>query len=125
VLKQRIAYLNSSASTTTTVPSGGAPIVFSGLSRQEPFRIPASSPWRSKAPACGTCVAARPGVLDTPRPLASLPADLCHTCPVCGHELAVIVADLPKGRLTQCASCGELDYRRKAVRPVSVLPGQS
>ncbi|MGD9903273.1 MAG: hypothetical protein AB7U83_07365 [Vicinamibacterales bacterium] len=55
------------------------------------------------------------GVLDTPRPLASLPADLLHTCPVCGHEMAVMVADLPKGRLTQCASCGELDYRRKVV----------
>ena len=26
-----------------------------------------------------------------------------------------MVADLPKGRLTQCASCGELDYRRKAL----------
>jgi transcription elongation factor Elf1 len=55
------------------------------------------------------------GVLDTPRPLASLPADLLHACPVCGHEMAVMVADLPKGRLTQCASCGELDYRRKAA----------
>ncbi len=54
-------------------------------------------------------------VLDTPRPLASLPADLLHTCPVCGHEMAVMVADLPKGRLTQCASCGELDYRRKVL----------
>jgi transcription elongation factor Elf1 len=64
-------------------------------------------------------------VLDTPRPLASLPADLSHTCPACGHEMAVMVADLPKGRLTQCASCGELDYRRKAVQMVSVLPGQA
>ena len=26
-----------------------------------------------------------------------------------------MVADLPKGRLTQCASCGELDYRRKVL----------
>jgi hypothetical protein len=35
--------------------------------------------------------------------------------------MAVMVADLPKGRLTQCASCGELDYRRKvlAVQPRS------
>jgi transcription elongation factor Elf1 len=53
-----------------------------------------------------------------------MPADLLHTCPVCGHEMAVMVADLPKGRLTQCASCGELDYRRKglvanAPRPVA------
>jgi hypothetical protein len=29
--------------------------------------------------------------------------------------MAVMVADLPKGRLTQCASCGELDYRRKVL----------
>ena len=57
-------------------------------------------------------------MLDTPRPLASLPADLLHTCPVCGHEMAVMVADLPKGRLTQCASCGELDYRRKVLAAV-------
>jgi transcription elongation factor Elf1 len=53
-----------------------------------------------------------------------MPADLLHTCPVCGHEMAVMVADLPKGRLTQCASCGELDYRRKVLvahppRPVA------
>ena len=41
-----------------------------------------------------------------------MPADLLHTCPVCGHEMAVMVAETPKGRLTQCASCGELDYRR-------------
>ena len=36
--------------------------------------------------------------------------------------MAVMVADLPKGRLTQCASCGELDYRRKvlAVAPPSL-----
>jgi transcription elongation factor Elf1 len=66
------------------------------------------------------CVAPAPSVLDTPRPLASLPADLLHTCPVCGHEMAVMVADLPKGRLTQCASCGELDYRRKATVSASV-----
>ena len=70
-------------------------------------------------------VALRPDVLDTPRPLASLPADLLHTCPVCGHELAVMVAETPKGRLTQCASCGELDYRRGAVFAKSTPPGQS
>lgn len=47
-----------------------------------------------------------------------MPADLLHTCPVCGHAMAVMVADTPKGRLTQCASCGELDYRRHStVRP--------
>ena len=63
----------------------------------------------------GTSIAICAVVLDTPRPLASLPADLLHTCPVCGHEMAVMVADLPKGRLTQCASCGELDYRRKVL----------
>ena len=54
-----------------------------------------------------------------------MPADLLHTCPVCGHEMAVMVADLPKGRLTQCASCGELDYRRKildATRSAGSLP---
>jgi len=40
--------------------------------------------------------------------------------------MAVMVAELPKGRLTQCASCGELDYRRKAAaQPVSVLPGRA
>ena len=36
-----------------------------------------------------------------------------------------MVADLPKGRLTQCASCGELDYRRKAAMPVAVMPSES
>ncbi len=61
-------------------------------------------------------------VLDTPRPLSSLPADLLHSCPVCGHEMAVMVADLPKGRLTQCASCGELDYRRKVLAVAPPLP---
>lgn len=65
------------------------------------------------------------GVLDTQRPLASLPADLLHTCPVCGHDLAVMVADLPKGRLTQCASCGELDYRRKTAVTVSARTTES
>jgi len=78
-----------------------------------------------KASATGTCVAAVPAVLDTPRPLASLPADLLHACPVCGHEMAVMVADLPKGRLTQCASCGELDYRRKALMAPPTRPGSA
>jgi len=78
-----------------------------------------------KASATGTCVAAVPGVLDTPRPLASLPADLLHACPVCGHEMAVMVADLPKGRLTQCASCGELDYRRKVLMAPPTRPGSA
>ena len=78
-----------------------------------------------KASATGTCVAAVPGVLDTPRPLASLPADLLHTCPVCGHEMAVMVADLPKGRLTQCAGCGELDYLRKALLARPTRPGSA
>ena len=64
-------------------------------------------------------------MLDTPRPLAALPADLLHACPVCGHEMAVVVAVTPKGRLTQCASCGELDYRRYAVLAKPTLPGQS
>lgn len=74
----------------------------------------------------GTRVAPLHDVLDTPRPLAAMPADLLHTCPVCGHEMAVMVAETPKGRLTQCASCGELDYRRGpvlAARPA--LPGRS
>lgn len=64
-------------------------------------------------------------MLDTPRPLSSLPADLLHTCPVCGHEMAVMVADLPKGRLTQCASCGELDYRRTAPPPQHTPPARA
>lgn len=70
----------------------------------------------------GTRIAPFLAVLDTPRPLASLPADLLHTCPVCGHEMAVMVADLPKGRLTQCASCGELDYRRKVLAVTQPRP---
>jgi hypothetical protein len=70
----------------------------------------------------GTRIAPFLAVLDTPRPLASLPADLLHTCPVCGHEMAVMVADLPKGRLTQCASCGELDYRRKVLAATQPRP---
>ena len=78
-----------------------------------------------RPPAYGTWVATLVGVLDTQRPLASLPADLLHTCPVCGHDMAVMVADLPKGRLTQCASCGELDYRRKAVMPVAARTTES
>jgi hypothetical protein len=62
-------------------------------------------------------------VLDTPKPLSSMPADLLHTCPVCGHAMAVMVADTPKGRLTQCASCGELDYRRHStLRPPPGIP---
>lgn len=65
------------------------------------------------------------GVLDTPRPLSAMPADLLHTCPVCGHGMAVMVADTPKGRLTQCASCGELDYRRTTPVPAAQLPGRS
>ena len=78
-------------------------------------------------PACGTSFAFDVGVLDTPRPLASLPANLAHTCPVCGHGMAVMVAETPKGRLTQCASCGELDYRRTPllVTPPPTLPGRS
>lgn len=64
-------------------------------------------------------------VLDTPRPLAALPADLLHTCPVCGHEMAVMVAETPKGRLTQCARCGELDYRRGALPAKLTPPGRS
>jgi transcription elongation factor Elf1 len=66
-------------------------------------------------------------VLDTPRPLASLPANLAHTCPVCGHGLAVMVAETPKGQLTQCASCGELDYRRAPLLGTAppALPGRS
>jgi hypothetical protein len=75
--------------------------------------------------ATGIRVAAAIDVLDTPRPLASLPADLTHTCPVCGHGMAVMVAETPKGRLTQCASCGELDYRRAAVLAKPTLPAQS
>jgi len=71
------------------------------------------------------CVAQPQGVLDTPRPLASMPADLLHTCPVCGHEMAVMVAETPKGRLTQCASCGELDYRRSPLLAKATLPGRS
>ena len=71
------------------------------------------------------CVAQPQGVLDTPRPLASMPADLLHTCPVCGHEMAVMVAETPKGRLTQCASCGELDYRRSALLVKATPPGRS
>ncbi len=55
-----------------------------------------------------------------------MPADLLHTCPVCGHEMAVMVAETPKGRLTQCASCGELDYRRGPVLAAKpALPGRS
>lgn len=64
-------------------------------------------------------------MLDTPRPLAALPADLLHPCPVCGHGMAVMVADTPKGRLTQCASCGELDYRRHVKAAPPQLPGRS
>ncbi|MEZ5292269.1 MAG: hypothetical protein R2745_14410 [Vicinamibacterales bacterium] len=65
-------------------------------------------------------------MLDTPRPLASMPADLLHQCPVCGHGMAVMVAETPKGRLTQCASCGELDYRRHVVlQQAPQLPGRS
>lgn len=36
-----------------------------------------------------------------------------------------MVADLPKGRLTQCASCGELDYRRKVVAAPPTPPGRA
>ncbi len=54
-----------------------------------------------------------------------MPANLVHTCPVCGHEMAVMVAETPKGRLTQCASCGELDYRRTAMAAPPTLPGRS
>lgn len=71
------------------------------------------------------CVAQPPGVLDTPRPLASMPADLLHTCPVCGHEMAVMVAETPKGRLTQCARCGELDYQRGTLLAKATPPGRS
>jgi hypothetical protein len=39
--------------------------------------------------------------------------------------MAVMVADLPKGRLTQCASCGELDYRRKALPALTPRPAPS
>jgi hypothetical protein len=82
-------------------------------------------PLEASPSARGTSVADPAGVLDIPRPLASLPADLLHTCPVCGHEMAVMVADLPKGRLTQCASCGELDYRRKASAAPAVTPARA
>lgn len=75
-------------------------------------------------PVRGTRVADSLGVLDTPRPLASLPANLLHTCPVCGHDMAVMVAETPKGRLTQCASCGELDYRR-TLATAATPPGRS
>lgn len=54
-----------------------------------------------------------------------MPADLLHTCPVCGHGMAVMVADTPKGRLTQCASCGELDYRRNVIVAAPQLAGRS
>ena len=76
-------------------------------------------------PHVGTRVAPSRVVLDTPRPLASLPANLAHTCPVCGHGMAVMVAETPKGRLTQCASCGELDYRRTVLAPLPAPPGRS
>lgn len=36
-----------------------------------------------------------------------------------------MVADLPKGRLTQCASCGELDYRRKVAQATGMLPARA
>lgn len=36
-----------------------------------------------------------------------------------------MVAETPKGRLTQCASCGELDYRRTVLAPPPTLPGRS
>jgi len=54
-----------------------------------------------------------------------MPADLLHSCPVCGHEAAVMVAVTPKGRLTQCASCGELDYRRDPLMAKPTAPGRS
>jgi transcription elongation factor Elf1 len=54
-----------------------------------------------------------------------MPANLAHTCPVCGHEMAVMVAETPKGRLTQCASCGELDYRRTALAQPPLRPARS
>ena len=78
-------------------------------------------------PTRGMSIAFYVGVLDTPRPIASLPANLAHTCPVCGHGMAVMVAETPKGRLTQCASCGELDYRRTPLlgTPPPTLPGRS
>ncbi|MBP7776153.1 MAG: hypothetical protein KA371_03405 [Acidobacteria bacterium] len=84
---------------------------------------PPSGPGAANASGIG--VAPLRGVLDTPRPLASLPADLLHTCPVCGHEMAVMVAETPKGRLTQCASCGELDYRRDVMLAKLTPPGRS
>ena len=78
-------------------------------------------------PTSGMSFAFDGGVLDTPRPLASLPANLAHTCPVCGHGMAVMVAETPKGRLTQCAGCGELDNRRTPLlgTPPPTLPGRS
>ena len=41
--------------------------------------------------------------------------------------MAVMVAETPKGRLTQCASCGELDYRRTPLLGTAppTLPGRS
>jgi transcription elongation factor Elf1 len=54
-----------------------------------------------------------------------MPANLPHPCPVCGHELAVMVTETPKGRLTQCANCGELDYCRHVRAAAPALPGRS
>ena len=51
-------------------------------------------------------------------PVAVSAPDQRNPCPVCGHPLAVLIADLPAGRLLQCGNCGVLDYvRRDATAP--------
>jgi ribosomal protein S27AE len=56
-------------------------------------------------------------------PVAISAADQRNPCPVCGHPDAVLIADLPAGRLLQCGRCGVLDYvRRDATAPDVVGP---
>ena len=46
-------------------------------------------------------------------PVAVSAPDQRNPCPSCGHPLAVLIADLPAGRLLQCGNWGVLDYVRR------------
>ena len=53
-------------------------------------------------------------------PVAVSAPDQRNPCPVCGHPLAVLIADLQAGRLLQCGNCGVLDYVRRDAAPPAV-----